>query len=114
VIDFHQLLLLGDQVEDAKVDWLMITEHTFKVWAKDSHVVAAAGCKRSIGESHCHIDQFLVMRCLTVREDADIFPRKPRVCLHVVDVRADIAIPARFGKENHVFYLYCHEFQTTS
>jgi hypothetical protein len=101
-------------VEDAKVDWLMITEHTLKVWAKDSHVVTAAGRKRSIGELYCHVDQFLVMRCLAIREDADIFPRKPWVHLHVVDVRADIAIPAQFGKENHVFHLFCHAFQTTS
>jgi hypothetical protein len=113
VINFHQLLSLGDQVEDAKVDWSMITEHTFKVWAEDSHVVAAAGPKRSIGELHRHVDRFLVMRRLAAREDADLFPRKPWVHSHVVDVRADIAIPARFGKENHVFHLFCHAFQTT-
>jgi hypothetical protein len=25
-----------------------------------------------------------------------------------VDVRTDIAVPVRFGKENHVFHLFCH------
>ncbi len=35
-INFHQLFLLGDKVEDAEVNWLMITEHTFKLRAKDS------------------------------------------------------------------------------
>jgi hypothetical protein len=114
VINFHQLLLLGDQVEDAKVDWLMITEHTFEVQAKDSHVLPTVRHKRSIGELHCHVDQFLVMRRFAAREDVDVFPCKLWVYSHVVDVQTDIAIPAQFGKENHVFHLFHHKFQATS
>ena len=58
LVAFHQLLLLGDQVEDAiKVDWLMITEHTFEVRDKDSHDIATLGRQRSWMCEHillCH------------------------------------------------------------
>jgi hypothetical protein len=92
-----------------KVDWLMITEHTFEVRDEDSHVVIATlGRQRSIREPHRHVDRFLVMRRSAAREDADVFPRKSRVYSRVVDVRTDIAVPVRFGKENHVFHLFCH------
>ncbi len=39
VINFHQLLPLGDQVKNAEVNWLMVTEHKFEVRAEDSHVL---------------------------------------------------------------------------
>ena len=109
LVAFHQLLSLGDQVEDAiKVDWLMITEHTFEVRDKDSHDIATLGRQRSIREPHRHVDRFLVMRRSAAHEDADVFPRKPWGYSCVVDVRTYIAVPARFGKENHVFHLFCH------
>jgi hypothetical protein len=56
VINFHQLLLLGDQVKDAEVGWSMVTEHMFEVRAKDSHVLTTVGCQGSIGKLHCHVD----------------------------------------------------------
>ncbi len=56
VINFHQLLPLGDQVKDAEVDWSMVTKHTFEVRAKDSHVLTTVGRQGSIGKSHCHVD----------------------------------------------------------
>ena len=93
LVAFHQLLSLGDQVEDAiKVDWLMITEHTFEVRDKDSHDIATLGRQRSIREPHRHVDRFLVMRRSAAREDSDVFPRKPWVYSRVVDVRTYIAV----------------------
>ncbi len=80
MINFHQLLLLGDQVEDAiEVDWSMIPEHIFEVRDEDSHVIATIGHQSSIRELHRHVDWFLVMRRSAAREDADVFPRKPWV-----------------------------------
>jgi hypothetical protein len=55
VVDLHQLLSLRDQVKKVKFDWLVITEYSFKVRSKDSHVLDAVGCKRSIREAHGHI-----------------------------------------------------------
>ena len=111
LVAFHQLLLLGDQVEDAiKVDWLMITEHTFEVRDKDSHDIATLGRQRSIREPHRHVDRFLVMRCFTTRENVNVFPCEPWVYL-LMNVRTDIAVPAQFGKEDLVFHLFCHAFQ---
>ena len=65
----------------------MVAKHTFKVWAKDSHVLSTIGCQSSIGESHRHVDRFLVVCCFAACEDADVFPRKLWVHLHVVDVQ---------------------------
>ena len=47
-INFHQLFSRGDKVEDPEVNWSMITEHTFEVRAKDSHILATVGCQSSI------------------------------------------------------------------
>ena len=55
-INFHQLFSLGDKVEDAEVNWSMITEHSLKVRAKDSHIFTIVGCQSSIGKSHRHDD----------------------------------------------------------
>ena len=55
-INFHQLFSLGDKVEDAEVNWSMITEHSLEVRAKDSHIFTIVGCQSSIGKSHCHDD----------------------------------------------------------
>ena len=54
------------------------------------------------------------MRLFAAHEDADVFPHEPWVYLHVMDVQTDVAVPAQFGKENHIFHFFCHAFQTTS
>ncbi len=110
-INFHQLFFLGDKVKDAEVNWLMITKHTIEVWTEDSHVFATVGRQSSIGKSHCYVDRFLVMRCFATHEDANVFPRESWAYLHAMNVQTNIAVPARFGKENLVFHLFCHTFQ---
>ncbi len=55
-INFHQLFLLGDEVEDAEVNWSMIIEYTLEVRAKDSHIFTTVGRQGSIGKSHRHVD----------------------------------------------------------
>ena len=93
-INFHQLFSLGDEVEDAEVNWSMIAEHTLEVRAKDSHIVTTVGCQGSIGKSHRHVDCFLMVCCFATGEDANVFPRESWIYLHVMYMRADVAVPA--------------------
>ena len=97
---------LWDVIKDGEVNWVVVIEHSDKMGTKYYHVLLAMCSNFSISHFHCHRDSLFVVAGASVGENANVFPNNSWVCLHVVDLRADMRDPFCFGSEDFVLDLF--------